>query len=771
MLVQHILGHLGRIAEIPNADFDPKKHRLVLPRSAVSLPGNADDSVAVEEFQLGTFARDAAVTAESYNAAEHTVEMTFTTGARVQRSTWFDEDYYEELDVSPDAVNLDRLVGAPFLNAHARWEVGNVLGVVERAWLERIEGGDGKRVLPYFERTGSDEHHHHVGLALVRFSQRDEVGPVERDVADGILRQVSVGYSVQAFEKIEPRSELGQELELDLTLYVARAWTPLEISQVPIGADAGATIRSRAEREVSRCLVSVPVSIQRAASAAQNEGKTMIRVKIRSTGADSEIRAEDYNVELHELLDDAGRDAVRAAGGNPDTTPAATPAPTPPNRDAELEAARLEGEARARTRDQGIALVVRQAGLPDAVATELIGRADVTLDSARTIVLERLAAQSDRQPVRTAALIPVGGRDEDTTRRESVVEALLHRADPDRYAQTDRSRDYRGMSLYEIARHCLEVRGEPHKGLGKMDLVGRAITVGGSDLPGIVADVANKSLRDAYTGAPRTFLAWARRGTLPDFKPVSRVQYGQVPALVQVGPGGEFRYAEVADSTETYALLTYGRIISMNRQLIINDDMDALSRNPALFGRAAADLESDLVYAVLTANALMGDGVALFAAGHGNLTTGPGTVISITSLGVARALMRLQTGLNADSILNVAPRFLIVPAALETVAQQTVSPIAQSFLRPSSSAEVNVFAGSLEAIAEPRLDADSAISWYLSADPASIDTVEFGFLEGEEGVATDTRIGFDVDGIEIKARLDFGVKAIDHRGLYKNDGV
>ena len=35
----------------------------------------------------------------------------------------------------------------------------------------------------------------------------------------------------------------------------------------------------------------------------------------------------------------------------------------------------------------------------------------------------------------------------------------------------------------------------------------------------------------------------------------------------------------------------------------------------------------------------------------------------------------------------------------------------------------------------------------------------------------DTRMGFDVDGMEMKCRLDFGAKAIDWRGMAKNPGV
>jgi hypothetical protein len=36
---------------------------------------------------------------------------------------------------------------------------------------------------------------------------------------------------------------------------------------------------------------------------------------------------------------------------------------------------------------------------------------------------------------------------------------------------------------------------------------------------------------------------------------------------------------------------------------------------------------------------------------------------------------------------------------------------------------------------------------------------------------TEQRIGWNVDGIEVKARMDFGAKAIDWRSFYKNPGV
>jgi len=764
MLVQLILG--GDIREITEGEFDARLHRVLLTRREAHLHyGRRGGLVAQQQLDLGAMVREAPVIGSSYDGDRHTVEVTFTTGARVMRRGW-DGDYYEELDVTPEAVDLSRLEGAPFLNSHSRWSVGDVLGVIEKGWLEELDENAGRALPGYLARAEDGKPKAWAGIAKARFSQREDVAPIERDVADGILRQVSVGYSVQHYERIDDRSDEGRELDLDAPLYVARHWTPLEVSSTPVGADAGATVRNH-DRAPTRCLVSVPIS--RAASLAPQqtrEGVTMIRVKIRSTGATEEIRALDYKYTLHELLDDAGREAVRAAGL--EVEPAA-PAPAGPTQ-ADVDAARNAGAEAERARAGGIRTAVRQAGLEVSVGDEMVARADLTLDAARAEVLEQLASASDALPARSAGLMPRGGLEEDVTRREAMTAALLHRHDPGRYEMTEPGRDFVGMSLVEISRACLERTGETARGMSKMEMVGRAITVGGSDLPNVVANVANKSLRDAYTGAPRTFTAWCRRATLPDFKPASRVQFGQASPLVEVGEHGEFRYAEVADSAEVYALVTYGLIVGLTRQLIVNDDMDALARQPAIFGRASADLESTLVYAVVTANANMADGVALFAAAHGNLTTGPGTAISIASLGVARALMRLQTGLNTDSILNIAPRFLIVPAALETVAQQTVAPISESMLRPGATTDTNPFAGTLEPIAEPRLDADSPTAWYLSGDPAAIDTVEYAFLEGEEGLMTESRQGFEVDGVELKARLDFGVKAIDHRGLYKNDG-
>jgi hypothetical protein len=86
----------------------------------------------------------------------------------------------------------------------------------------------------------------------------------------------------------------------------------------------------------------------------------------------------------------------------------------------------------------------------------------------------------------------------------------------------------------------------------------------------------------------------------------------------------------------------------------------------------------------------------------------------------------------------------------------------------TKTADTNVFKGSLQIIVEPRLTGNQ---WYLAASPGQVDTIEYAFLDGEGELFTEQRVGFDVDGLEIKARMVFAAKAIDYRGLFKNAGA
>ena len=148
-------------------------------------------------------------------------------------------------------------------------------------------------------------------------------------------------------------------------------------------------------------------------------------------------------------------------------------------------------------------------------------------------------------------------------------------------------------------------------------------------------------------------------------------------------------------------------------------------------------------------------------------TSGRRAAITETSLAEAYRLFGNQRGLEGRQI-SIQPRYIITPPGTRSVeARKNVTATT-----PSAVAGVNAFAGRLEPIEEPRLiPTAGADPWFLVADPSRIDTVEYGYLEGNTGPYTETRTGFEVDGIEIKARHDFATKAIDWRGMLRNAGI
>ncbi len=325
------------------------------------------------------------------------------------------------------------------------------------------------------------------------------------------------------------------------------------------------------------------------------------------------------------------------------------------------------------------------------------------------------------------------------------------------------------MTLLDVARTYLNARGVRTTGLSKMELAGAALGLSSraglhttSDFALLLADVSNKTLRRAYDEAPQTFTAIGRRVTLPDFKPVYRMQIGDAPALLEVLEHGEFQRGTIGEGREVFQLATYGRVFGITRKTLVNDDTDAFGRVATLFGRSARNLESDLAWDQITSNPQMGDGNNLFSAAHLNLAGAGGDQIDVDSLGAGRAAMRQQLSLDGNRI-NIAPRYLIVPVDLETRADQILAPIT-----PNTFGQVNPFSGKLSTIAEPRLS--DPLAWYLAASPDQIDMLEYGTLEGEEGPVVESRIGFDIDGLEIKCRHDFAAKVIDWRGFYKNPG-
>ena len=641
----------------------------------------------------------------SYNSEARTIDIVWTAGAKGLRSTW-DGDYYEELEVSDTAVRLDRLNnGAPFLASHNQYSLEGVIGVVERAWIDKG-----------------------LGMATIRFSEREDVAPIVADVASGILRNISAGYRVH-------RYEITEDVDQKIPTYRATDWEPMELSLVPIGFDDQAKVRS--------------------------EDKTKHQVEI--------IRQS----EPAETIETAA-----PATANPENTDMPVEDKEPVVVDtAAIDSARAEAVVAERARVTEIRSAAVKASVPADVADKMVADG-ITIDAARAMIIDHLAANQPKTDSHVRATVTHDQRD---TVRDAAENALLHRFDPRANVLTEAGRQFRGLSLLEMGRQVTEQSGVDTRGMAPMELAGAVLGLSQrsagmhstSDFPLILANVTNKTLREGYAMMPRTFADFTRQSSASNFKDISRTQIGEFPGLELVAEHGEFKYGTVPEGRETYSLKTYGKIIGITRQTLINDDLDAFTRVGQSIGVAAANLESDLVWAILTANANLADGGALFnstavttAGGHANLA-GIGAVISEASLTAARAAFRKQKSLSGY-FLNVTPSYLIVPPELEGVANQFTS----SQYVAAKSGDINPnYNTQLQVIVEPRLSASSATAWYLAAAPQLVDTIEYAYLSGQEGVYTETRMGFEVDGMEIKARHDFAAKALDFRGLYKNAGA
>ena len=324
------------------------------------------------------------------------------------------------------------------------------------------------------------------------------------------------------------------------------------------------------------------------------------------------------------------------------------------------------------------------------------------------------------------------------------------------------ARDVLYMDTVDMARTLLSQRGQAGH-LSAAKTIQAAMST--SDLPALLENVAYKSLMQGFEESEAaTHRAWTRKGTLQDFKAASRVALSEAPGLQQVHELGEYTTGALNDAKETIKLDTYGKIVTVSRQMLVNDDLGSLARLPLAMGQAAARKEADIVYSLLSGNPNMRDSTPLFHANHGNL--GTPAELSVGSLGEARKLMRLQRGLAGQATLNIAPRFLIVPASLETDAEKLLVDI-----NATSVAEaVPGWVRSLILVVDSRLDEESETAWYLAAHPEQSDTIEVAHLDGS-GVSTETDDGFFQDVTNFKVRLDVGAAVLDWRGLVANAGT
>jgi hypothetical protein len=291
----------------------------------------------------------------------------------------------------------------------------------------------------------------------------------------------------------------------------------------------------------------------------------------------------------------------------------------------------------------------------------------------------------------------------------------------------------------------------------------------------ILGDSIRRAMIADYRSPDRIYDQWraivSTISSPSDFRTMNRMRMGGFGDLATVAENGA--YAELthpADEQATYAVSKKGGLASITLEMIANDDVGAIRRIPQALSRAAKRGLYKGVFDLLLLNSNIYDSTALSVAGHNNYVT---TALSHAAVAAARTAMAKQVAYGATDVLNLTPKTLVVPAALEETAWREVKlgvvPVSGqnategNYLRPL---------GLDTLVVCPYWDATDANNWWLVADPRDIDTIEVGFYQGREEpelfVADNPTVGsmFTADKLVYKIRFIWGVVVLDYRGFY-----
>ena len=540
------------------------------------------------------------------------------------------------------------------------------------------------------------------GKALVRFDTDEQSETIFQKVQSGTLQGVSVGYAIYRYEVLEDEDTKSTNGRFNGPAYVVTDWEPLEISIVAVPADLTVGVGRSAEE--------IHTSI--------------------------DTQEDNTRMDPKEILNN---EEVKS------TEPVETGLTQ-----ADIQKA-MEQE---RKRTSEITALFRDFDVEGADEAIVMG---VSVDEARAMVMDQLRARNKGVSVTM-------GEDESDKFRAAAQDAVLMAAGIPVADAAPGAQELRGHSMVELAREALQREGLKANFGDNMELARQAIN-STSTFPAIMANLANKSVMVGFNEAETTYQIWAGKGSNRDFKEAARVALSEAGNLELVPEGGQFQQDFLGEASARTKVATYGKLFSLTRQAIINDDLGLFSKIATKYGSAAKRLVNKMVYAQLTGNVKMQDNIALFDTKHGNVA-GTGEALSVKAIAKAITAMRRQKGITGDATLNITPKYLVVPPELEMVAYQIVNSTAA--VDGVNSGVVNPYKGRFVVVADAELTDPDA--WYLVADASQHDTIEVTYLNGVETPRLETRQGFDVDGIEYKVAFDCGVSALDFRGVFKNAG-
>ena len=585
--------------------------------------------------------------------------------------------------------------------------------------------------------------------------------------------QLSIGAEVEAAELVQEGKRTVNGIDHEAPFYHVTKSTLREVSVVAVGADKATHMKVTAKLEL--------------------KGNSIMEPQKKNEEAKPQVTATAPVNTPAAPSAEAPKNVEGAAAPAAPAAPAAAPAPAAP---AKVEAAAAPVNTPAAAAPQVDVKAVAQEAIKaerDRVAMiKAVCKGEFPEIEAKAIsegwdknqLNEAvLAAYRQKQPT-TDVNITI--KKENGMNAKHLEAALSLRAgiDSDQLAKemgdqvVEAAQKDMDMPLRSVLAECMRLEGiEPPRSFDNAAIKAAFSTV---SVPGILSNVANKKLMQAYNAQPIIATKLCTTGDLTDFKENQRFRLTDVGDLQPIGADGEIKDSALTEESAKNQLDTYAKKFCLTRKMIINDDLGAFLKVPTAMGNRAARLVDQLFFKRLMANPTTVDGKQLFSRDHKNILTGANSALSADSLKKAIQMFIDQTDADGQPI-SVEPSILLVPTALKHLAIELtrgatlmMSGGPDNTIRPA----INVLADeNLSIVSSPYLGNKnypnfSEASWYLFGKPGTVDTFEIGYLKGKRTPTVERGdLDFNVLGVWFRVYFDIGIREQDHRGMVKATGT
>ena len=570
----------------------------------------------------------------------------------------------------------------------------------------------------------------------------------------GYSWQASIGCSVEAQQEIpDGQSVVVNGRRFDGPLIVARRSVLLETSVLPIGADASTQVNLAAAAAITE---SSPMSFEE---------------WVTSSGFDPATLSPEATAFLTSIYDGLDQDTA----GDAPTAQASGLVDLRATRAADhLRIAKIEAITVGHPKIAAAAIT--NGWSPDQTEVQVLKAQAMNHRPTNRIIGTRNGAPDDTSVLAASIALTAGGS-----------ARFMAKQFDDRTIDAASSSEARGATLRTVMDYVIRAAGMSSPSNRITDTfirtafeASRKLEASGlstMSLPGILSNAANKLLLEGYNMVRPTWQEFCSEGNLADFKQASRYRMIASGEFEELPPGGSIKHLALnTEQTYTNQAKTYAKMVSLDRQSIINDDLSAFETVPKSLGRLAVMQLEKQVYKLLLAN-----GGSFFHADNSNLLTGAGSALDIDALSAAEQLFLTSTDENGDPIM-LTPELLLVPPSLSVTANQLVRDTQVVAIGVDSASAVtpngNPHAGRFSAVVSPWLEnanlpGYSATGWYLMARPqGSSGMIEVGFLNGQKTPTIEQgELDFSQLGLALRGYWDFGVAFQDHRYGVLNAGT